>query len=54
MSVSLHGFRRYRADVDGLRAVAAVTVVAFHAGAGVSAGFVGVDVSLGASGSRVG
>ena len=35
----------YRGDVDGLRAVAIVAVVAFHAGiAGFGGGFVGVDV----------
>ena len=35
----------YRADIDGLRAVAIVPVVLFHAGASAfSGGFVGVDV----------
>jgi peptidoglycan/LPS O-acetylase OafA/YrhL len=35
----------YRADIDGLRAVAIVPVVLFHAGVpGFSGGFVGVDV----------
>jgi peptidoglycan/LPS O-acetylase OafA/YrhL len=35
---------KYRADIDGLRAIAVLAVVAFHLKAGVSGGFVGVDV----------
>lgn len=36
---------RYRSEIDGLRALAIVPVVLFHAGfSGFSGGFVGVDV----------
>lgn len=34
----------YRPDLDGVRAIAVAMVVAFHAGLGFSAGFVGVDI----------
>ncbi|MEO5706981.1 MAG: acyltransferase family protein [Alteraurantiacibacter sp.] len=34
----------YRADIDGLRAVAVTAVVFYHAGLGTQGGFVGVDV----------
>jgi peptidoglycan/LPS O-acetylase OafA/YrhL len=41
----MHDATSYRADIDGLRAVAIIPVVLFHAGIpGLSGGFVGVDV----------
>ena len=34
----------YRPDIDGLRALSVIIVVLFHAGLGMTGGFVGVDV----------
>jgi peptidoglycan/LPS O-acetylase OafA/YrhL len=36
--------RRFRPDIEGLRAIAVVSVVLYHAHLGVGGGFVGVDV----------
>jgi peptidoglycan/LPS O-acetylase OafA/YrhL len=35
---------KYRPDVDGLRALAVLPVILFHAGLGCTGGFVGVDI----------
>ena len=43
-AVSAAGSRNRRRDIQGLRAVAVLMVVAFHAGLPVPGGFVGVDV----------
>lgn len=41
---SLNTSPTYRPDIDGLRAVAVLSVLFFHAGLGAPGGFVGVDV----------
>ena len=40
-------FLKYRAEIDGLRAIAVIPVILFHAGFELfSGGFVGVDIFL--------
>ena len=47
---AMPGSSRLRADIQGLRALAVVAVVAYHAETGFSGGFVGVDVFFVVSG----
>lgn len=44
MKSQANGHSSYRRDIDGLRAVAVLPVVLYHAGVGFKGGYVGVDV----------
>lgn len=48
--IDLPSVRGHRADIQGLRGVAVLLVVAFHAGLPLPGGFVGVDVFFVVSG----
>jgi hypothetical protein len=45
--------RKHRSDIDGLRAVAILPVMLFHAEMGCTGGFVGVDVFFVISGPYI-
>jgi peptidoglycan/LPS O-acetylase OafA/YrhL len=44
MSNSLRHTTKYRPEIDGLRAIAVLPVVLFHAGLGCPGGYIGVDI----------
>ena len=44
MAASIHTSTTYRPEIDGLRALAVLPVVLFHAGLGCLGGFIGVDI----------
>ena len=54
-TTGLHRAIKYRPDIDGLRAIAVTSVVAYHVGLGLAkGGFVGVDVFFAISGYLIG
>ena len=44
LEAKAHGVLTYRPEIDGLRALAVIPVLLFHANLGISGGYVGVDV----------
>ena len=44
MATPSHTELRHRSDIDGLRAIAVLAVVAFHASKRIPGGFTGVDI----------
>ncbi len=50
----MSAIKGYRSDIDGLRAIAVLAVVAFHFGLSMPGGFIGVDVFFVLSGYLIG
>ena len=50
----MSGERSYRRDIDGIRAIAVLSVIAYHFGFAATGGFVGVDIFFVISGFLIG
>lgn len=50
----MSGARSYRRDIDGIRAIAVLSVIAYHFGLAATGGFVGVDIFFVISGFLIG